>query len=104
MTNKILVNDLAAHMHRSINSVRGKMSTQDALALANHLATTLPRDDQSYDAYMADAFARWPTLSETEIGWAIQRAAAMSRREGNRLYMEADEAERGRSGESFPEG
>jgi hypothetical protein len=28
-----------------------------------------------YDAYMADAFSRWPDLSNAEISWAIKHAA-----------------------------
>jgi hypothetical protein len=67
------------------------MHTEAALALANHLATTMPADGQSYDDYMADAFARWPDLSDAEIDWAIERAADVSRREAAQLNEEADE-------------
>ena len=35
-------------------------------ALANYLAETRPRDDQSYDDYLREAFARWPDLTEPQ--------------------------------------
>jgi len=66
------------------------MSTQAALELSNHLATTRPEPGQSYDAYMNDAFARWPGLSSNEIDWAVERAASTCRRESDRLHAEAD--------------
>lgn len=69
------------------------MSTEQAFALANLLARTLPSEGQSFDDYLADALARWPTLSDDEVNWAIQHAADISRRDGNRLSREADEQE-----------
>jgi hypothetical protein len=41
------------------------------------------------DRHMRAAFARWPDLTDAEIKWAIERAAAISRREGNRATAEA---------------
>jgi hypothetical protein len=69
------------------------MSKASALALANHLANTRPREDQSFDEYMRDALARWPDLNELEIEWAIARAQDICRGEAAQMSEEADALE-----------
>jgi len=67
--------------------------THNACELAIYLATKLPAKGQSFDAYMQAALVRWPGLSDSEIQWARQRAAAIARCI-ERLLHEANELER----------
>jgi hypothetical protein len=66
------------------------MTTKDALEFVDYLTSTLPCENQSFDDYMKDALARWPTLSEAEVTWAVQRAAAMSRTGAGRSFGDAN--------------
>ena len=66
------------------------MTTKDALELTEYLTSTLPSENQSFEDYMTDALARWPTLSEAEVTWAVQRAADMSRTGATRSFGEAN--------------
>ena len=63
--------------------------SRSALALANYLANVIPADGD-YDAYMADAFACWPDLTDGEIDWAVKRASDTSKSDAKRLEREAD--------------
>ena len=54
------------------------MASKDALQLVDYLTSTMPRENQSFDYYMNEALARWPTLSEAEVAWAVARAASLS--------------------------
>jgi hypothetical protein len=62
--------------------------SRSALALANYLATVIPADGD-YDAYMVDACARWPDLTNGEINWAVKRASDISESDAKRLEREA---------------
>jgi hypothetical protein len=66
------------------------MTTENALALANHLASTLPQENEDFDVYMGAAIARWPDLTGAEVEWACARAADISRQKANRKFQEAD--------------
>lgn len=67
---------------------------QQALALANYLATTEPAPGQSFDDFMLSAVGRWPALRAQDIDWACARAAQIARGEASQLADEADALER----------
>jgi hypothetical protein len=55
------------------------MSSDTARALADHLAVHPPGPRMTFKRVAADARMRWPTLSDEEILWALDRAVEMLR-------------------------
>jgi hypothetical protein len=70
------------------------MPSKDTLQLVDYLTSTLPRENQSFDDYMKEALARWPSLSEAEVAWAVARAASMSGMGASRCFDEANSPKR----------
>lgn len=66
------------------------MSIASKLALADHLATTQPVEGQSHNDYLAEAFNRWPDLTNDERRWAMKAAAARLNEEGNQRKAEGE--------------
>jgi hypothetical protein len=71
------------------------MASKDALQLVDYLTSTMPSENQSFDDYMNEALARWPTLSQAEVAWAVARAASLSGTGASRSFGELRQSDSG---------